>query len=103
MTWERGGVGLPENRSIVVKGVGLIIDTAKVQDTGTYHCKATNILGTKTKTVNLEVHSKLNRRNLVEAFAKRSLSVAFGTFHIHLRTCIYFLAFRLSCMNVFKR
>ena len=42
----------------MVMGLGLVIDTAKVQDTGTYVCKAKNILGTKTKTIVLEVHSE---------------------------------------------
>ena len=79
----------------MVKGLGLIIDTAKVQDTGTYHCKATNILGTKTKTVNLEVHSKLNLRNLVEAFAKKTLSVTFPKTEGHF-TYIYENAFTFS-------
>ena len=58
VTWEREGVELPVNRTVTVP-IGLAIDTVQIQDTGSYVCKATNVLGSSTKTIILEVQSKL--------------------------------------------
>ena len=58
VTWEREGVEPPINRTVKVP-IGLAIDTTQVQDTGSYVCKATNVLGSNTKTIILEVNSKL--------------------------------------------
>ena len=57
VTWEREAVEMPVNRTVKVP-IGLAIDTVQVQDTGSYDCKATNILGSNTKTIILEVQSK---------------------------------------------
>ena len=59
VTWERDGTELPENRSIDIPRLGLVIDTAQLQDTGSYNCKASNILGNNVKTIILEVQCKL--------------------------------------------
>lgn len=59
VVWEREGVGLPENRSVAIPTLGLVIDTAQLQDTGSYTCKATNILGSNAKTIILEVQSMI--------------------------------------------
>ena len=107
MSWERGGVGLPENRSAVVKGLGLVIDTVKVQDTGTYLCKATNILGTKTKTIILEVHSKSNLKILkhfIKKKKKKKKKKKLFQYHLSLIYMLFiFLALRLSVIPPFKR
>ena len=60
VTWEREGVGLPVNRTVTVPKLGLVIDSTQRQDTGTYTCKATNLLGTNTKTIILLVESKFS-------------------------------------------
>ena len=57
VTWEREAVEMPVNRTVTVPKLGLAIDTVQVQDTGSYVCKATNILGSDTKTIILEVQS----------------------------------------------
>ena len=58
ITWSKAVGRLPKDRSDVINGVLKVSDVTR-RDGGTYICKAENILGTATKTVQLMVFSPL--------------------------------------------
>ena len=57
-TWSKSIGGLPKNRNKAMNGALTIYNLAK-KDSGTYICKAKNILGTATDTVHLTIFSSL--------------------------------------------
>lgn len=58
VTWEKDNGEIPQNRTVTTP-IGIAIDSVKLTDSGRYICKATNILGTTTKTIILVVDGKL--------------------------------------------
>ncbi len=65
-TWTRNGIAISNSRfQVVSSGSALVISSVREEDQGAYQCHASNIAGSNSATVNLDVISQYTLLSLM--------------------------------------